>query len=115
MPVRIPVSTIGVSRDGKTVYPPIGKPFSFTAAEADEINALQKSSGVEIYRKPVNEAPANPENESGGQDLSKAPGDLVLSNLTVVQLKEEAARRQVDLGAATTKADIIAKLEAEDL
>lgn len=110
MAKRIPLGGIGVTREvgGKktTMYPKIGEVFDFTAEEMEQIIALEKASGNQLIRKPKNEDPAQASGEDTATDLSK---------MTVAQLKEEAVRREVDLGAATTKAEILAKLEAEDL
>ena len=113
MPLRVPVQSIGVSRDGKTVYPEIGKAFNFTASEVEEINALQKASGEEIYRKPTNEtegvaAPAAPAAPVAPAAPTKTLGEVY----TVPQLKELAAAKNIDLGEATKKDDIVAILSA---
>lgn len=54
----IPLVAIGVSRDGQSVRPVIGKPFDFTADEKADLDRIHKEHGVESYREPVNEAPA---------------------------------------------------------
>ena len=54
MPIRIPMQTILVTRDGERVVPPIGKPFDFTAKEIEEINAVNPRA----IRKPVQEVEA---------------------------------------------------------
>lgn len=109
MPKRIPVVAIGVTRNGKTVYPTIGQVFDFTAEEITEINGLEKASGVQHYRKPIN--------EGGEEDLGGSGEALVISTkLTVAQLTSEAEKRGVDLaglGDAPTKAQIVAAIEAK--
>ena len=115
MPKRIALGAIGVTRDGKTVYPPVGDansgtPFDFTNEELNDIRALEKASGNQLVRKILNEnvAPA----DDGEGDEGKA-----LSEMTVKELQAEAASREIDLGAAKTKAEILAVIEAagEDL
>lgn len=110
MPKRIPVVAIGVTRNGKTVYPTIGQVFDFTAEEITEINALEKASGVQHYRKPINEG-------SEADDAGGTGEALVISTkLTVAQLTSEAEKRGVDLaglGDAPTKAQIVAAIEAK--
>ena len=101
MPIRCPLKAVGVSRDGVTVYPTIGQPFDFTPKEVADINDLTKASGIVYLRKPVNE---------GSDPAPKA--DVALTDMTVAQLKEAAAERNVDLGEATRKDQILAVLEA---
>ncbi len=106
MPKRIPVVAIGVTRNGKTVYPTIGQVFDFTAEEITEINALEKASGVQHYRKPINE---------GGEEDLGGDGAVDLSKLNLTQLKAEAETRGVDitgLGDKATKAQIVEALTA---
>lgn len=109
MPKRIPVVAIGVTRNGVTVYPTVGKVFDFTAEEVAEINALEKASKVQHIRKPIN--------EGGEEDLGGTGDALVISTkLTVAQLTSEAEKRGVDLtglGEAPTKAQIVAAIEAK--
>lgn len=115
MPKRIPVVAIGVTRNGKTVYPTIGQVFDFTAEEITEINALEKASGVQHYRKPINE---------GGEEDLGGSGDVTdITKMNLAQLKAEAEKRAVDisgLGEKATKAQIVEALTvaaaaAEDL
>jgi len=108
MPKRIALGAIGVTRDGKTVYPPIGTatagvPFDFTADELTEITALEKASGSVLVRKIINEA-------STGEE--EPTGEKALTDMTVKELQAEAAKREIDLGAAKTKAEILAVIEA---
>lgn len=114
MPKRIPLGAIGVTRNGQTVYPKIGtatsgEPFDFTAEEIVEITKLEKTSGTQLLRKLMNEGP---EGGEGGEVKTKALADMNLAELTA-----EAASREIDLGAAKTKAEIRAVIEAaeEDL
>lgn len=110
MPKRIPLGTIGVTRDNKTVYPKIGQLFDFTADEVAQINALEKSSGNKLFRKPVNE-----DQSAGPTTAPLAASDKVdYSKKTVPELKEIAASREIDLGEATKKDDIVALLVAAD-
>lgn len=116
MPKRIALGAIGVSRNGVTVYPPIGtettgEAFDFTAEEIAEINGLEKASGNRLFRKLIAE----------GDEGSSAAEPVVkqLSAMNLDELKAEAASRNLDLGTATTKAEIRtvieAAVEAEDL
>lgn len=107
MPKRIPVVAIGVTRNGVTVYPTVGKVFDFTAEEVAEINALEKASKVQHIRKPIN--------EGGEEDLGGTDGPVDLSKLNLAQLKAEAEARGVDitgLGDKATKAQIVEALTA---
>ena len=101
MPIRCPLKAVGVSRDGVTVYPEINKPFDFTPKEVADLNDLAKVSGIQYLRKPVNE---------GSDDAPDA--EVALADMTVPQLKKAAAERNVDLGEATRKDQILALLEA---
>lgn len=51
MPQRIPMQTVIVRRNGKSVVPEIGKPFDFTPDELETINRVNP----EAVRKLVNE------------------------------------------------------------
>jgi len=53
----IPLKSIGVKRNGKTIYPPIGKPFEFTADEVSDIKNLAAKTKIDYYRLPINESP----------------------------------------------------------
>lgn len=107
MPKRIPLSAIGVQRNGKTIYPKVGEVFDFTAEEVADLVKLEKSSKTSLIRKPVNEDPA------GSDDSSSEVADKY-AGLTVAQLKAQAAERQIDLGEATTKDAILTVLRAAD-
>lgn len=109
MPKRIALGAIGVTREGKTVYPPIGtattgEAFDFTSDELAEISALEKSSGNQLVRKLLSE---------GSDDTV----EKTLEKMNLEELKAEAVSRGVDIGDATTKAAIKAAIEAaaEDL
>lgn len=62
MPIRIPIQTVIVHRNGKNVAAPIGKPFEFTNEELAEIRALNPRA----IRVPINEAttPAKDANDA---------------------------------------------------
>lgn len=109
MPKRIPLGAIGVTRDGKTVYPTVGEVFDFTAEELADIRALEKASKSNLVRNPIVESS---DADQGGAAVTKELGQMNLA-----ELKAEAADRGVELGEATTKAQIVAVLEAaaEDL
>lgn len=53
----IPLVSIRVLRDGKSVAPAIGKPFDFTAEEKADLDKIHAEHNVESYREPINEAP----------------------------------------------------------
>lgn len=120
MPKRIPLSTIVVHRDGERITPEIGRPFDFTSEEVAEISALEQELKARgnpqlLFRKIINEDPnvsaaaaVATENAAGGAE------ETDYSAMTVQQLKDLAAKREVDLGEATKKDDIIAKLKADD-
>lgn len=55
MPKKVPLISIGVARDGKTVFPEIGKPFDFSKEEVSDMEALAKADKKEYFRDPVNE------------------------------------------------------------
>lgn len=110
MPQRIALSAIGVTRNGKTVYPVVGKPFDFTAEELATITNLEKSSGNKLVRKLINENGDAPQANTESEETAKAN----YAAKTVPELKALAEERGVDLGDSTKKDDIIAKLEAAD-
>lgn len=51
MPIRVPVQTVIVHRNGKNIAAPIGKPFEFTNEELAEIKAINPRA----IRMPINE------------------------------------------------------------
>lgn len=114
MAKRVTLGAIGVTRKvgtkNVTVYPTIGKAFDFTDDEIKSINAMQKKGGVELIRKPVNEDVA-PQTQDP-QD--NKPGATEIGDLTVPQLREMAAARNIDLGDVTKKDDIIARIKAAE-
>lgn len=74
MPIRVPVQSVLVIRDGKRVRPPLGTPFEFTAKELAEINAVNPVA----IRKPIQElaTPATTDADSKGDaGKAKAKGD----------------------------------------
>lgn len=106
MPKRVPLSAIGITREGKTLYPTIGEPFDFTASELDDIRALEKITKNSIVRKIINEDSGD-EGGSSGDQTGKPLGDM-----TIPELKAEATRLDLDLGTAKTKPEILALVEA---
>lgn len=44
MPKRVPLQSIVVQRDGANTCPPIGHPFEFTAAEIEQIEAINPAA-----------------------------------------------------------------------
>lgn len=111
MAMRVPLSAVGVQREGKTVYPPVGKPFNFKDEELKQLTALEKRTGKKLVRKLVVEQGSEAEAQA-----DEAPGadETDLSKLTVKQLTALAAERNVDLDGATAKADILAKLQESE-
>lgn len=55
MTAKIPLVSIGVKRDGKTIHPEIGKVFDFTDDEIADVDKLSAATGVDYFRDPVNE------------------------------------------------------------
>jgi membrane protein involved in colicin uptake len=55
MATKIPLTSIGVTRDGKTVFPEIGKPFEFKADEVKDLDGRDPP----VWRNPVNETAAD--------------------------------------------------------
>lgn len=72
MPKKVPLVSIGVARDGKTVFPAIGEPFEFTDAEVSDMSNLKAKTGIEYFRNPVNETvePEAKSKKSGKSDTS---------------------------------------------
>ncbi len=66
MPKKIPLVSVRVSRDGKSITPPLGVPFDFTKEELDDLAKLSAQTNQSYVRDPVNEtadasdAPAKP-------------------------------------------------------
>lgn len=114
MAKRVPLGAIGVTRKvgnkNVTVYPTVGKPFDFTDDEIKSLNAMQKKSGMELIRKPVNEDVA-PQTQAPQDNKPEA---TEIADLTVPQLREMAAARHIDLGDVTKKDDIIARIKAAE-
>ena len=98
MPIRIPTHTIVVTREGKRVSPKIGEPFEFTADEVKEISAVSKDALRKVER-------VVEDDDATGTDLEA---------LTVPKLKAYAAEKQIDLGDASSKADILAAIKAAE-
>ena len=84
MVTKIPLVSLGVQRDGKTVYPKIGKPFEYTAEEITAMNDIKKETKVDQYRNPVNETadvdgdgkPDDKKKGGKGTKTDKKDGDL---------------------------------------
>ena len=55
MPIRVPLQTVIVQRNGANFAPPLGKPFTFTADEVRDIDAVNPNA----IRKPLNEEAPN--------------------------------------------------------
>lgn len=71
MPKKIPVHTIVVQRDGKTVIPAVGKPFDFTDAEIADVRAVDPKA----FRDLVNEEVDTPAPKAKAKG-PKADADL---------------------------------------
>lgn len=113
MPKRIPLVAIGVTRDGKTIYPEVGKVFDFTNDEARDLNGLGKATGNPLIRQPQNE------DLSVGGGIDDSGNKVDISKLKVEELKAYAAEHDITLSDTdTTKPLILAAIaaaEAEDL
>lgn len=113
MPKRIALVAIGVTRDGKTVYPEVGTdkdgvPFDFSAEEITYLEKLQKDNDIPMLRALRNEG----SDSSSDTDVDPtAPKTFTLNDKADV-LKAEAAARGLDFSAAKTKADLVALLDA---
>lgn len=68
----IPLCTIRVKRDEKSVTPEIGKPFDFTSDEKADLDNLSAQSGTEYYRLPVNETAVAVEESKAAEKPAKA-------------------------------------------
>lgn len=55
MPKKVPLVSIGVSRDGVTVNPPVGKAFDFTVDELRDLDKMSSTTLVDYYRDTLNE------------------------------------------------------------
>lgn len=89
----VPLQTVVVHRNGKSVRPEIGKPFKFTEDEIADVRKVEKEHNMVILRSPVNEA---------GND-AKAQA-----------IRERAEKTLADLVAKSKKADDAAKDKKED-
>lgn len=80
MPKLIPVQTITVGREGKSIVPLIGQPFDFTEQEAKEIAAMNpaavRAPVVEVMPEAAEQGgePAAPATKPAGK--KKAEADL---------------------------------------
>lgn len=72
MPKKVPLISIGVAREGKTVFPPIDQPFDFTKEEVADMEALSKKDGNTYFRNPVNEGA---DEEVAASKSAKKAGD----------------------------------------
>lgn len=116
MPKRIPLGAIGVTRDGKTVYPAIGtattgEPFDFTADELAEIAKLEKASGNTLVRKLIVE-------DTSGADTSNQSNDDTKVILTLANTKKElqagATARGIEFVEGDSKEVLLEKINAFD-
>lgn len=76
MPKKVPLISIGVQRDGKTMNPEIGKPFDFTDEELTDIAKMEAVAGVDYVRDPVNEEADVPAKKSGKADKKASSDNL---------------------------------------
>lgn len=105
MPKLIPLVSIGVTRDGKTVTPDVGNelngvPFDFTAEEVAQIRLLEISTKTTMLRSPRNE---------GGEDEQTVKVFTVNDKADV--LKAEATARGLDFSGLKTKAELVKLLD----
>jgi hypothetical protein len=114
MPKRIPLGAIGVTRNGKTVYPAVGtaisgEPFDFTSEELVEIAKLEKASGTQLVRKLISEdsAPA----ADTQTDTTKVALSLANSK---AELQAAAAEREIEFADADSKPVLLDKITAFD-
>jgi hypothetical protein len=111
MPKRIVVASIGLPRNGKTWYPTIGKLEEFSAEELKQLGDLEKLGGQQLVRKPVNEDPTAGQDSGSG---SNSGSDKPLAERTVPEIKKYAVDHNIDIGDASSKADILAKITAAE-
>ena len=90
MPIRIPVQTVIVHRDGKNKAAPIGKPFTFTDQELADIKAVNPRA----IRLPLNEV-----------------SDTAIDAQDALAKAEAAKAAQAEAEAAAVR-DALAKAEA---
>lgn len=117
MPKRIPLGAIGVTRDGKTMYPTIGtattgEPFDFTADELVEIAKLEKASGNQLVRKLIVEetqAPA-PAASTGGDETKVV---MTMANKRD-EIADYAEKIGVEVVATDTKETLLAKISDKE-
>lgn len=95
MPQRIPVNKIIVHRDGKRFAPPLGKPFDFTAAELEDIKAVNPGA----VRKVINES-------ADAKDAKDAKDDKTETKQEVVTASDS---HEGKTAAATTRTATTAK------
>ena len=113
MPRLIALAAIGVTRNGNTIYPPVGsnldgEPFDFTDEEVAQIRAVEKSNDVVMLRELRNEGPSASSNAAVDPN---APQTFTLAN-TGNELKAEATARGLDFSTLKTKAELVALLDA---
>lgn len=68
MPIRIPVESIIVQREGKNLRPKIGQPFDFTKEEIDHI----KKVNPRAFRLPIDESNPVAKNAEEALAIAKA-------------------------------------------
>lgn len=127
MPKRILLAAIGFTRNGQTVYPPIGdatngEPFDLTNEELAQIEAIEKRDDVVMLRALRNEgtdsaapaaatkAAATTAPAASTVAPTEAPTFTVAN--TGAELKAEATKRGLDFSTLKSKADLVALLDA---
>lgn len=113
MPKRIPLGAIGVTREGKTVYPAIGtatagEPFDFTDAELKEIAQLEKASGNQLVRKLIVEDNSAPAPTSGETKVT-----LSMDN-SKAEIQAAATEREIEFADSDSKQVLLDKINAFD-
>ena len=92
MPKRIPLKTVIVHRDGKSVAAPIGKPFDFTEAELADIARHNPSAVKRVEIAASDEDYVKPAAKTEGGE--KEPADPVAA----ARAKAAAAAAAADDG-----------------
>lgn len=119
MPKRIPLGAIGVTRNGKTVYPAIGtatigEPFDFTDAELKEIAQLEKASGNQLVRKLIVEDNSAPAPTSGNGPSSDETKVTLSMDNSKAELQAAATEREIEFADSDSKQVLLEKINAFD-
>ena len=110
---KIPLVSIGVQRDGKTMYPEIGKPFDFTVNELADLDNLAATTKDDYYRDPVNEVAAAPAPAPAPAPTGSANDARIKTIEVITSLLENADNLN---GDGNLKMDVLTEaLKAVDL